>query len=329
MRVAVTGASGFLGRAVLARLMAEGKDCVALSRTCRPASHCQGSPVRFYPDHEEPDERWAECLQDIDVLVHLAARAHQGEHADAATMAAFDSVNVGLTTRLARGASMAGVRHMVFMSSIKVCGERSPMDNAGQLVAFSRDCTPTPEGPYGLSKLRAEQILGEICRAAGMCLTVFRPPLIYGIGMRGNLLALMRAIRIGLPLPLASIRNRRSLVHRESVVEAISLALTRQRSGINTYTLADLDLSTPELVRLMARGMGKSPRLWPCPGGLLRGIGTLLGRASLVDRLTECLLVDSAHVRQELGWNAVLDPEQVWTGIGQSFLQGGGAWQSA
>lgn len=327
MRIAVTGATGFVGRALLARLHTEGRTCMALTRQGSPHHVNTGGPARQLPALDEAEERWANVLKDADVLVHLAASNHQGERSDPASEAAFEAVNVGLTTRLAQGAVTAGVQHIVFMSSIKVCGERSQMDREGLALPLTRESPAAPEGPYGASKWRAEQVLQERCRAAGIALTVFRPPLVYGVGMRGNLGSLLRVLELGIPLPLASVRNQRSLVHRDSLVDAVMRAVHARRSGCAVYTLADLDLSTPELIRSMACGLGKPARLLPFPPLLLQRLGALVGRASLVDRLTESLRVDSTHVTQELHWQPNIDAMQAWAEIGRCFRQGGAAWQ--
>jgi nucleoside-diphosphate-sugar epimerase len=327
MRIAVTGATGFVGRALIARLSAEGLPCTVLARQGSQHHGNAGSPVRVLPALNEADERWAEVLKDADVLVHLAASTHQGERSDPASEAAFEAVNVGLTKRLAEGAVVAGIRHIVFMSSIKVCGERSQVDSEGQILALSPESQVAPEGPYGASKWRAEQALQERCSAAGIALSVFRPPLVYGVGMRGNLWSLLRILDRGVPLPLASVRNRRSLVHRDSLVDAVVRAIHKRRAGSALYTLADLDLSTPELIRSMARGLGKPARLFPFPPRLLHRLGALVGRASLMDRLTESLRVDSTHVTRDLDWRPNLDATQAWAEIGRSFRQGGAAWQ--
>lgn len=327
MRVALTGGSGFIGRALLTRLHAEGIPCGALVRHGALWRGGAEVAVRALPQAGDPEERWAEILQDTDVLVHLAARAHQGEGADPAALAAFEKINVGLTTRLALGAAKSGVRHLIYMSSIKVCGERSATNADGRVSAFSQDSPPAPEGPYGASKLRAEQSLREICTTAGVSLSIFRPPLVYGVGMRGNLKSLLRVLDLGLPLPLASIHNQRSLIHRDSLVDAVLRAIKADRPGAAVYTLADLDFSTPDLVRAMARGLGKPARLFPFPPRLLCSLGTLAGKASAVDRLTESLRVDGSYAMHELGWQPRLDTEDAWAEIGRCYRLGGEAWQ--
>jgi len=327
MRVALTGGSGFIGRALLTRLHAEGIPCGALVRHGGLWRGGAGIAVRALPEADDPEERWAEILQDTDVLVHLAARAHQGEKPDSVSRASFEDINERLTTRLALGAAKAGVRHLVFMSSIKVCGERSAIAADGRTSAFTHDSPPVPGGTYGASKLRAEQVLREICGAAGISLSVFRPPLVYGVGMRGNLASLLRVIDLGLPLPLASIRNQRSLIHRDSLVDAVLRAIQARRPGAAVYALADIDVPTPDLVRAMAQGLGKPARLFPFPPRLLRSLGTLAGKASMIDRLTESLRMDGSYAKQELGWRPLLDTEHAWAEIGRCYRRGGEAWR--
>jgi nucleoside-diphosphate-sugar epimerase len=195
------------------------------------------------------------------------------------------------------------VRRFVFLSSIKVNGE------ATHGRAFTADDTPHPEDAYGISKREAEDALHDIADRTGLEVVVLRPPLVYGPGVKGNLRALMRAIDRGIPLPLASIANRRSLVGIDNLIPAIALAATHPAAAGRTFLVSDgEDLSTPQLVRAIASGLGRRARLLPCPVALLRLAGRVTGRSAAVDRLASSLEVDASALRQALGWQPLVPP---------------------
>jgi nucleoside-diphosphate-sugar epimerase len=207
-------------------------------------------------------------------------------------------VNTMATLALARAAMAAGSRHFVFMSTIKVNGEAT-VDRP-----FSENDTPQPQDAYALSKFEAEQELKALSAAGNMGVTILRPPLIYGAGVKGNFASLVRAIRKGLPLPLGAIQNRRSLIYSGNLAHATLAALQQPAMGTRTYLVSDgEDLSTPDLIRAIATALGCNARLVPVPPTLLRLAGRLSGRSAAVDRLLGSLVIDASRIRAELGWS--------------------------
>jgi len=312
-RIVVTGANGFVGRRVCACLVGAGHEVVAAVRDAHaqvPAGVAQAVQVGDLDAHTD----WRRALAPGDVVVHLAARAHQGD--DAAACADFQRINVDGTRGLVDAAIAARVSQIVFVSSAKVYGERSLPDADGAPHAYTVDDVPHPVGPYGESKLAAETLLRERCAAAGLALTILRPPLVYGPGNKANLHALLTAIARGVPLPLASIRNCRSLVHVDNLADAIARAIATAR-GIRLYTVADVELSTPELVHALARGLDRAPRLLPCPVGALRVLGRFGGRSAMIERLTESMVLERARIVRELDWHPPVALEPAMRAIGE------------
>ena len=306
-RVLVTGAAGFVGRHLCATLGAHGHAVHALVRT--PVRVAGASRVSVVGDLVVFDA-WREVLADCDAVIHLAALTHASALDDSAAWPRFVALNVDVTRRLAAAACAARVRNFVFLSSIKVNGERSPRAGTSW-HRFSAADPPRPEDHYGRSKRDAEDALAKIAAASPMRVCVLRPPLLYGPGMKGNLPQLLRAVARRRPLPLASVRNCRSLLAVGNLVAAIEAALARAPRGICTYTLADVDLSTPELVRALAAALGVAPRLWPCPVTLLRLLGALSGRRGAIDRLTGSLVVERAAIATALDWQPSCSFEEV------------------
>ncbi len=240
---------------------------------------------------------WDKAVQGVDAVIHLAARAHIMRDVAGDPLAEYRRVNVTGTRILARAAAAAGVRRLVFLSSVKVNGEHT-----GAEPYTERD-PPRPQDSYGISKWEAEQALLENAAQSPMQTVVLRPPLLYGPRVKGNFLSLMRAIDRGVPLPFASIDNRRSLLYLGNLIDAITLCLDHPAAAGNTYLVADDDgVSTPDLIRGIAAALGKPARLMPFPPSLLRLAGTMTGKAAEAARLVGSLQVDSNRIRRELGW---------------------------
>lgn len=294
--ILVTGANGFAGQAVCARLAAGGVAVRRVLRASGPAS--TPGPDDFTVDDIGPATDWMRALADIHAVVHLAARVHVMKDTAVDPLSAFRRTNVAGTEMLARAAAKAGVRRFIFVSSIKVNGERT----AGR--PFTERDMPAPEDAYGISKWEAEQRLAEISTGTGMPVTVLRPPLMYGPGVKGNFLGLMRAVSRGVPLPLALIRNARSLLYVGNLADAVAHCLRDDRPGRQTYLLSDgEDVSTPDLVRRLAAELERPARLLPVPASWLR-IGLRLGgRGGVYERLAGSLQVDGGAIARELGWH--------------------------
>jgi nucleoside-diphosphate-sugar epimerase len=295
-RVLVTGANGFLGRLLCPYLTERGHSVVAAVRS-RGAGVAPGIDVIVTGDlAAAPD--LSPVLSGVDVVVHLAGRAHVMRETCIDPEAAFHRANVDATRHLAQQAAFAGVRRLVFLSSVKVNGERTTPDRP-----FTETDPPAPQDAYGRSKWAAERALAEVGIAAGLEPVVIRPPLIYGPGVKGNLLRLLKLANKAVPLPLASVRNRRSLVSVWNLCSLIDACISHPGAAGETFLVSDQqDLSTPDLIRALSEGLDRPSRLLPLPPALIRGAGRLLGRAAPVARLLDSLRVDSAKATRLLGW---------------------------
>ncbi len=237
------------------------------------------------------------ALQGVQVVVHLAARVHVMTDQASDPLQEFRRVNVGWTDQLARSAALQGVRRFVYLSSIKVNGEQT-------VVPFTEQDPPKPQDPYGVSKWEAEQALARVSTSTGMETVIVRSPLVYGPGVRGNFLQLLNILHQGIPLPLANIRNQRSLVYLENLVDAVIRCIQNPRAAGQTYLVCDSeDFSTPELVRRLGAAMGSKVCLWPCPTALLYWIGQVAGKREMIDRLVGSLQVNSSKIQTELNWH--------------------------
>lgn len=288
--VMVTGATGFVGDTLVDALQDRARRALR-----QPAADPQRGDVVV--GDIGPDTDWSGALAGVDCVVHLAARTHVLREDAADPLAAYRRINVEATRQLARQAAAAGVRRFVFLSSVKVNGETT----AAQ--PFSDIDPPRPEDAYGISKREAEDALRQTGADTGMEVVVLRAPLVYGPGVKGNFLRLLSAVDRGLPLPLASIDNRRSLIYVGNLVDAIVACIDAPAAAGKTFLVSDgEDVSTPVLIRKLAAAMGKPPRLLPCPVALLRFGAALLGQRAAAQRLTGSLQVDSSRIRRELGW---------------------------
>lgn len=294
--ILVTGATGFVGYTLCRRLLAGGW----LVRGTMLASENQLSlapgvkPVIIEPIGGETS--WKESLAGIDTVIHLAARVHIMSDSSTDPLAEFRKVNVDGTARLAREASKAGVKRFVFISSVKVNGEEHSLP-------YKSDSPPKPSDPYGISKWEAELALRNVEAETGLEVVIIRPTLVYGPGVKANFLKMMSVIRKGIPLPLASIVNSRSLIFVGNLADALAVCAEHPGAGGKTFLVSDgEDLSTPELIRRTARALGVPARLIPFPPILIRLAGNVTGKSPLVNRLLGSLTVDSSFIRSELGW---------------------------
>jgi nucleoside-diphosphate-sugar epimerase len=295
--VMVTGAAGFVGSALCRQLRGAGAAVVAVVRSAQDGAHALGS--------FDAGTDFSGVLAGVDTVVHLAARVHVMNDSEADQLGAYRAANVDTTLALARQAAACGVRRFVFASSLKVNGEASPLRPFGAADA------PAPADPYGQSKHEAELGLRALAAASGMELVIVRPPLVYGPGVKANFLRLMELVRRGLPLPLASVRNRRSMVALDNLVDLLLVCCSHPQAPGHTFLVSDgHDLSSAELVRLIAAAMGRPARLLPVPPALLRAGAAVLGKAALAQRLLDSLQVDIDATRSTLGWTPPLRPEE-------------------
>lgn len=294
--IGVTGASGFVGRYVVNTLAAQGHAVRAIAR-CEPQNLERSVTWARSPDLTTPGD-WATVVAGLDVVIHAAARVHVMNDKVAEPLPAFQAANVNGTLALARAAAAQGVRRFVFVSSIKVNGERTEPG-----APFTPDSQPAPIDPYGVSKLEAEQALTLLCAETGMELVIVRPVLVYGPGVKANFRALLNAVARGIPLPFGRVENARSLVFVGNLADLIARAALHPAAAGGTFLVSDgQDLSTAALIGEIARAMGRPARLISVPPAWLRGAGRLLGRRAAIDRLLGSLTVDSGSLHATLGW---------------------------
>ncbi|MBC7905444.1 MAG: NAD-dependent epimerase/dehydratase family protein [Rhodospirillaceae bacterium] len=297
--VLVTGSNGFVGQAVCHRLMAQGCRVVAVTRAGRPAP--MGTVAKASPDLG-PDADWQPLLEGVDAVVHLAARVHVMQDRALDPLAEFRAHNALATRRLAEQSAAMGVRHLVFMSTIKVSGERTAPDQP-----FRADLPPAPVDPYGISKLEAEQALREVAETSGLAVSVIRPPLVYGPGVKGNLPKLMAMIARGLPIPVSTAANARSFIGVTNLADLVATCLGRDTATpFRLFLAKDGDVSTAQLVSHLAAALGRPCRIIPVPHALLRLAGKLTGNSGAVERMTGSLVVDDTETRRLLNWTPPL-----------------------
>jgi nucleoside-diphosphate-sugar epimerase len=297
LRLLVTGASGFIGRAVLVRFAADPTCRIRGVVRCKTLDLPAGVEQMLIPDLA-PDTDWKPSLSGVDVIVHTAARAHVMHESGADPLAEFRRINVAGTLKLARQAADEGVRRLVFISSIKVNGEGT---QPGQ--PYSADDIPAPVDPYGISKHEAELGLAKLAEDSGLEVVIVRPPLVYGPGVKANFLSLLKFVNKGIPMPLASINNRRSMIYLGNLIDAIAACATHPRAAGQTYLVCDgEDVSTPELIKRVAAALGVSARLLPFPPELMRIAGKVIGKGPLIERLLGSLTVDVGKIKCELDW---------------------------
>lgn len=316
MKVAISGANGFIGHAICEALVARGYQTTAIVRRATAVPSLPPGAVPLVITDYADAELLRAHLPAADCLIHAAGRAHVLAGDQEAS--AYRMANVEGPCALARAAAMRGYRRFVFLSSIGVLGAH----DAGE--PFSEETRPAPAWPYAATKLEAELALFEIGRANGLEIVVLRPPLVYGPGNRGNFPRLMRWVRSGLPIPLASVNNARSYVYVGNLADAAAVCAIHPAAANRMFLVADgKDWSTPAMVRLIAQAMNRPARLWPAPISALRALGHISGKAREIGSLTDSLRIDSSLLHRLADWSP---PYGTADGVARTvrwFLDGG------
>lgn len=304
--ILVTGATGFVGGELIRRLCADPAfDGVVAAVRQSGASWPEGVRQLLVGDVLSTTD-WSSAFQGVDALVHCAARVHVMQDDASNQLKAYRLVNVEGTLNLARQAAAAGVRRFVFVSSIKVNGEATLSDQP-----FTADDVPAPLDAYGVSKLEAEQGLRELEAQTGIEVVIVRPTLVYGPGVKANFASMMRWVERGVPLPLGAIRNARSMVALDNLVDLLVTCLKHPAAAGQTFLVSDgEDVSTTELLRRTSQAMGKRVLLLPVPAFLLELGAAMLGNRAIAKRLCGSLQVDTEKTRYLLGWNPPLTLDQ-------------------
>lgn len=313
--VLITGASGFVGLAMVNRLLVHPK--FTPRSAVRQVNHqlSATSDVRQVGDLVQNTD-WRAALHRIDVVVHAAARVHVMNDAVADPLAEFRKVNVDGTLNLARQASAAGVKRFLFISSIKVNGEETLPGKP-----YSAADIPAPVDPYGVSKIEAEQGLRQLSEETGMDVVIIRPPLVYGPGVKANFLSMMRWLKKGIPLPFGAIHNKRSLVALDNLVDLIVTCIEHPAAANQTFLAGDgEDLSTTELLQRMAKALGRPARLIPVPSKVLELGASMLGKQALMQKLCGSLQVDISKAGELLGWTPPVSVDEALRKTAEDFL---------
>jgi UDP-glucose 4-epimerase len=298
MKIAITGATGFLGKP-LTKELSERFCTAAISPILRNLTQEFNKYDSVIVDDIGPWTDWSNKLNGIDCVIHCAARVHLMNDKDENPLKAFREVNVQGTLTLARAAEKSGVKRFIFVSTIKVNGESTTYN-----LPYKAADEPSPEDPYGISKAEAETGLKLISDETGMEVVIIRPPLVYGPGVKANFAAMLKLVSTGIPLPFGCInQNKRSMVYVGNLISLIIECIKNPNAANQTFLVSDDDdLSTKEFVKSLSAGLGKSGLMLPVPNVLFSIAGKVLGKSEIIDRLCGSLQVDINHTKNTLNW---------------------------
>jgi len=317
MKCCVTGATGFVGQSLVLNLLQNGYEVIAPVRQA-------DMPIiefcyRHFPDHFRIRKindlcsvySWSTILESCDVVIHSAARVHQINECSERVIQEYRAINTELSALIAKMAFNAGVSHMIYLSSIKVYGQDQLSASSIQ-TPITEQMIPEPDSPYGISKWEAEQELNSLVQRSWQSLTILRPPLVYGKGVKANFAKLVKLVQKGYPLPFAQVDNARSLLFVENLSDAVIKCLKTPKCASDTFMLSDaVSYSLPVLINQISQslGQGSSP-LFPFPVIGLKFLGLLLGRSAQLESLLGNLVIDCKKICSELEWVAPYNLEQ-------------------
>lgn len=317
MSILITGATGFVGSALAQHLHQQGHTLTAAVRRITDSlpSRVQQTPIGDLL----PNADWIPALNDVDTIIHLAARVHVMHDTATDPLTEFRRTNTAATLNLAQQAATAGVRRLIYLSSIKVNGETT--ESGQPFMTEETSSSGAALDPYGQSKQEAEQGLRLVAQQTGLEVVIIRPPLVYGVGVKGNFQSMMNWLHKGIPLPLGKIYNQRSLVALGNLVDLITICINHPAAANQTFLVSDgEDLSTTELLQRLSRALGKPDRLLPIPQGWLETALTLVGKRAIAQRLCGNLQVDISKTRDLLGWTPPVSVDEALRQTAQAYL---------
>ena len=302
-KICVTGATGFIGSKLSLKLSQLSYDVLAPVRNLSSNSLFLNQNLKYIKVEKEGfNLNYSKILKQVDTVIHCAARTHVVKEAEKSPQIAYQKINVEETLNLATQAASFGVKRFIFLSSIKVNGEKTLRSES-----FKHNDIAMPEDAYGASKLEAEKVLRELSDHTGLEIVIIRAPLVYGEGVKGNFLRLLNLTNKKIPLPFARINNIRSLVGLDNLIDLIICCIDHPKAAGQIFLISDNEsISTPELIKKIGGAMGKSTRLFPVPLSIFKLLGRLMGKSYEVDKLLGSLMVDTSHTRQILGWKPIL-----------------------
>ena len=317
MTTLITGSSGFVGMNLCSEMNALGHETHRVIRSGARLDSRNSTKDHFYfIDEIGANTDWSAALAGINCVIHCAARAHVMHENETDALAAYRAVNVEGTRNLAKQAADAGVKRFIFLSSIKVNGERTISG-----THFTSKANAFPEDAYGISKWEAEQALHEVSARTGLEVVIIRPPLVYGPGVKGNFLSLLSWLDKGILLPLGAIHNQRSLVGIDNLIDLIITCISHPAAANQTFLVSDDEyLSTTELLRRISKALGKPARLVPAPASLLQLVAKILGKQNIAQRLLGNLQLDISHTKEILGWAPPVSVDEGLSKTAEWFL---------
>ncbi|MFL2780608.1 MAG: NAD-dependent epimerase/dehydratase family protein [Rhodospirillales bacterium] len=296
-KILITGATGFIATPLIRALREQGHILSGTTRKTGVFSGTNGIPLHKVPEISENTD-WSNIISGAEVVIHLAARVHIMKDQSRNPIEAFRRVNTLGTKSLALQAANAGIKRFIFLSTVKVAGETSPIDG------FKESGPISPNDPYSISKYEAEQELLKIAQSSSMEVVIIRPPLVYGPNVKGNFLSLLKLAKKNYPLPLNSINNKRSLIFVDNLTDAITKAVDHPKAANKIFFLSDEEnLSTTELINKISRAFGTKARIFNIPQKYLILLGKITGNTAIIKRLTQTLTVDSTRIKSDLNWS--------------------------
>lgn len=299
--ICVTGANGFIGKFLCEVLNSSDRSIRGIVRTLNTSMN--SSKIEYVPVGDMNSKiNWREHLNGFNCIIHCAGKAHiMNEKKESEVSNAYHLANTEVTKALAEQAAEAGVKRLIFLSSVKVNGESTYQINTKK--KFSHKDISNPKDPYAMSKLEAEKALWEISSRTGLEVVVVRLPLVYGYGAKGNLTRLIKLVRSRIPLPLSKVKNQRSMIGIDNLVDLLIQCIDHPEAGGKTFLASDSeDLSTPELIKLIASSQGRKANLFPLPIFMLKFLGSIFGKSEEINRLVGSLRVDNSYIKEILNW---------------------------